>query len=158
MLRADHVRFVLADGVLGALDRGLDFAVGFGRYLMPQLAVTGLALPIAPLLPGDPELASGLYRNRFVLAGAEVLAGTGSIFDATAPSAAWAGELHGFTWLSHLAAGGLEMHRAFARTLVTEWTARRHPRIARALRVRTRRLRSAVVSAPFLLAGAGQPF
>src|SRR5262245_54609523 len=85
MLRADHVRFVLADGVLGALDRGLDFAVGFGRYLMPQLAVTGLALPIAPLLPGDPELASGLYRNRFVLAGAEVLAGTGSIFDATAP-------------------------------------------------------------------------
>jgi len=157
MLRADHVRFVLADGVLGALDLAASLR-GLGRFLMPQLVVTGLAVPIAPLLPGNPELANGLYRNRFVLAGAEVSAGTGSIFDATAPSAAWACELHGFTWLSHLAAGGLEMHRAFARTLVSEWAARRHPRIARGLHVRTCRLKSAVVSAPFLLAGAGQSF
>src|SRR5207253_3052445 len=60
--------------------------------------------------------------------------------------------------LAHLAAGGLKMHRAFARTLIAEWMARRHPRIARSLRDRTDRLKSAVVLAPFLLAGAGQSF
>ena len=55
---------------------------GLGKYLMPQLRVTGLALPIAPLVQGNGELAKRLYRNRFTLAGAEVSGGTGSIFAA----------------------------------------------------------------------------
>src|SRR5438105_3303958 len=161
MLRVDDAHPVLTERLLGAIDRGVDYAAGFrwlGRYLMPQLRVTGLAQPITPLLPGNADLAGSFYRNRFALAGAEVSAGTGSIFAVTPPAEAWAAELHGFAWLTHLAAGGLEMHRAFARTLVAEWIARNHPRVARALPVRANRVKAAVLSAPFLLAGAPPSF
>src|SRR5437879_5655590 len=117
MLRVDDRNSVLTERLLSAIDRGVDYALSFrglGRYLMPQLRVSGLAQPIVPLLPGNIDIAASLYRNRFVLAGADVSAGTGSIFAVTPPSEAWAAELHGFAWLPHLAAGGLEMHRAFA--------------------------------------------
>jgi uncharacterized heparinase superfamily protein len=161
MLRVDDSPSVLTARLMGAIDRGIDYAAGFrglGRYLMPQLRVTGLALPITPLLPGNADLASNLYRNRFILAGADLSGGTTSIFTATPPSEPWARELHGFGWLIHLAGGGLEMHRAFARTLIADWTARRHPRIAHALPVRARRLKAAVLAAPLLLAGSAQSF
>jgi uncharacterized heparinase superfamily protein len=163
MLRVDDSPSVLTERFLGAFDRGLAYAGSFrglGRYLMPQLRVTGLAQPILPLLPGNGELADSLYRNRFTLAGADVSAGTASIFAMPSPSQAWAVELHSFAWLTHLTAGGLEMHRAFARTVVSEWAERRrsHPRIAQTLPVRASRLKTAVLSAPFLLTGAAEAF
>src|SRR5438034_857556 len=49
-------------------------------------------------------------------------------------------------------------HRAFARTLITEWIGRSEPRIAQSLPVRANRMKAAVLSAPFLLAGAAQSF
>jgi uncharacterized heparinase superfamily protein len=161
MLRVDDSRSLLIERFAGSLDRGVDYAASFGglgRYLMPRFRVTGLALPIVPLLPGNADLAGGLYRNRFLLAGTEVSGGTASIFAAPPPSEAWAGQLHGFAWLTHLAAGGLEMHRAFARTLIGEWTERHHPRIARTLLIRASRVKAAVHCAPFLLAGAARSF
>src|SRR3954468_592921 len=115
MLRVEH-SLSMGSSLLGALDSGFDWAVSIralGRYLMPQLKVTGLAQPIVPLVPGNSDLASNLYRNHFALAGAEVSAGTGSVFALTPPTEAWAAELHGFGWLLDIAAGGLEMHRAF---------------------------------------------
>ena len=51
MLRVDDAHPVLTERLLGAIDRGVDYAAGFrwlGRYLMPQLRVTGLAQPITP--------------------------------------------------------------------------------------------------------------
>jgi uncharacterized heparinase superfamily protein len=161
MLRVDDNSSALSERLAGALDRSIDYAASFGglgRYLMPQFRATGLALPITPLLPGNAEIARGLYRNRFAFAGVEVTGGTASIFSSSAPSEAWAAQLHGFSWLTHLAAGGLEMHRAFARTLISEWTERSHPRVARTLSNRASRLKSAVQCAPFLLAGAAQSF
>jgi uncharacterized heparinase superfamily protein len=160
MLRVDH-NHSAAPSLLGALDRGLDLAGsvrGLGRYLMPQLKVNGLAQAISPLVPGNAELADSLYRNRFALGGTEVSAGTGSVFALPAPSEEWAVELHGFAWVLNLAAGGLEMHRAFARSLIMDWVSRRRPRIARALPVRAARLKACVLAAPFLLAGASASF
>lgn len=160
MLRVDHSRSA-APSLVDALDRGLDLAGnvrGLGRYLMPQLKVNGLVQAISPLVPGNAELADRLYRNRFALGGAEASAGTGSVFALPAPSEDWAIELHGFAWVIHLAAGGLEMHRAFARSLIMDWVSRRCPCIAKTSPVRAARLKACVLAAPFLLDGASASF
>ena len=47
------------------------------------------------------------------------------------------------------------MHRAFARTVITDWFERRrsHPGLARRTLIRATRLKTAVVCAPFHIAG-----
>src|SRR5437588_7974601 len=60
MLRVDDNRSVLSERLLSAIDRSVEHALNFrglGRYLMPQLRVTGLARPITPLLPGNVDIA-----------------------------------------------------------------------------------------------------
>ncbi|CAN5115640.1 heparinase II/III family protein [soil metagenome] len=130
------------------------------RDTLPLARCTGLLWPVKPLLRGDAAIARDLYRNRFHLAGIEVIGGTDSIFAYPSPNADWTGELHGFSWLRHLESGGGEMFRAAARVLVSDWIARlsAHPREACFQKIRAARLLNLAKYAPFLLSGSGQTF
>jgi uncharacterized heparinase superfamily protein len=127
---------------------------------MPVFRADGLALPVPPLVRGNPDIAAEIYRGRFRFAGTAIDAGGRSIFDQTAAPAEWLQELHGFTWLADLRASARELSRAQSRSLVSEWTLarKRHPRLAFATGVTGRRLTAWVRHADFLLHGASGNF
>jgi uncharacterized heparinase superfamily protein len=115
----------------------------------------GIATTIAPLLDGTGSIARKLYRGIFTFHGQTIIAGPGGIFSAIpSDNVSWKQELCGFSWLSHLAAGGFELYREYARALVSQWAAQRH---LRTLGV-ARRMISFAAFAPFLLNGASGGF
>lgn len=115
----------------------------------------GIAATIAPLQEGTGGIARELYRGIFTFHGHTVIAGPSGIFLAIPPdNLNWKQELYGFSWLSHLAAGGFELYREYARALVTQWAAQRH---LRTLGI-ARRVISFSAFAPFLLNGASEGF
>jgi uncharacterized heparinase superfamily protein len=127
---------------------------------MPVFRADGLALPVPPLVGGNPEMAAQIYRGRFRFADTTIDAGGQSIFDHASAPAAWLQELHGFTWLADLRSSGRELSRAQSRSLVSEWTIARknHPRLAFSTAVTGRRLTAWVRHAQFLLHGASANF
>lgn len=71
------------------------------------------------------EDADLLLRGRFRFAGETVDVKPGaSVFDATAPSRAWAEALHAFEWLPPLSAAGGEPARVLATNLIGQWIKR----------------------------------
>lgn len=127
---------------------------------LPSPAVTGLGFPVARLLCGNAAAASDYYRGRFAMGGSEATAGRRGIFDEPAPGEGWAAALHGFAWLADLEAGGLELYRIFARSLVDGWIERRRllPRAARQPATAARRLMSFTIHGSFLTRGAPEAF
>lgn len=127
---------------------------------MPVFRAEGLALPVPPLVRGNPDAAAEIYRGRFRFADTTIDAGGHSIFEHAAAPAAWLQELHGFAWLADLSAGGRELSRAQSRSLVSEWTLarKRHPRVAFGTAVTARRLTAWVRHAQFMLHGASGNF
>lgn len=122
--------------------------------------ITGLAVPIKPLLEGCAETGKQIYHGKFRFYGKEVSCRGAMIFDAAAPDLAWLEELHGFSWLIHMEATDLELGRVHARALVWDWLERnRHrQRGANALPVVCRRLMSWMLAAPFLFERADENF
>jgi uncharacterized heparinase superfamily protein len=117
--------------------------------------VVGIAATIAPLQEGSSSIARDLYRGLFTFNGHTVIAGPDGIFlAASAAAPAWKQELCGFSWLSHLAAGGFELYREYARGLIVQWAALRQLRMLGV----ARRVISFAAFAPFLLHGASDSF
>lgn len=71
--------------------------------------------------PRDPLVARDYYQGHFGFAGASVSTGGESPFAVNAPSAAWRDELHGFSWLRHLAAANTDLAVTQARALIEDW-------------------------------------
>jgi uncharacterized heparinase superfamily protein len=139
-------------------------AAEMGRSLAGSAAlspkVSGLVVPIRPLLTGSAECGAQIYRGHFCFDGKTVHCRGASIFDLPGADAAWLEELHGFAWLAHLEASGLELARVHARALVSDWMDRDrgHRRSADGLVVVARRLMSWISAAPFLLEHASGDF
>jgi uncharacterized heparinase superfamily protein len=100
------------------------FTAAAGRLAGAATLFSGFREPLPVLLPGSPDAARRLYSGEFGFAGQRIACHPASVFAAVPPSKAWADELHGFAWLTHLDAGGLALYRAFARSLFTIWTRR----------------------------------
>ena len=147
-------------GILGVAASPLTATIGLGRGMLRPWRPHRLTYPIASLTTGDAEIGRGIYRNCFAFAGSKVSAGTQSIFAVAGPDRAWLAALHGFAFLEHLAAAKYEMHRAFARRLISDWHDRLHlhPAIAREFSVRAHRLIALLRHGTFLLIGAGEAF
>ncbi|HVV26663.1 MAG TPA: heparinase II/III family protein [Rhizomicrobium sp.] len=76
-------------------------------------------------LPRRLEDADSLLRGRFRFQGQAVDVPDGvSIFDVCPPGAAWLEAVHGFAWLSPLAAAGGENARRLATNLIGQWIKR----------------------------------
>jgi uncharacterized heparinase superfamily protein len=84
-------------------------------------AVDDIAIALKPLRPADADRALAMYAGTFTLAGKTVTTDGSSIFAIAAPSAAFARELHGFVWLSHLAKANTPLSRLHAQALVQDW-------------------------------------
>jgi uncharacterized heparinase superfamily protein len=88
--------------------------------------------PLADRIPFNPfdaqprrlEDADALLRGRFRFAGETVDVKNNSVFDAVAPSQAWAQALHSFEWLPPLAVAGGDAARTLATNLITQWIKR----------------------------------
>ena len=76
------------------------------------------------LRQSDPTFANEMEFGHIGLAGTLVLIQDESPFDVAAPNAAWARELHGFSWLRHLQAAGTVAARDVAKARVAEWCRR----------------------------------
>ncbi len=111
------------------------------------------------LLKGSADSGYKIYRGIYDLAGNEVHAEARLPFSLDAGSD-WQRELHSFGWLRDLQAGGNELQRAQARTLISDWVINRkhYPDCADALDVTARRMIAWLRHAPFLLAKAGERF
>lgn len=122
--------------------------------------ISGLAVPIRPLLKGCAETGKQIYHGKFRFHGKEVNCRGAMIFDAAVPDLAWLEELHGFTWLIHMEATALELGRVHARALIWDWLERNRQRQrgANALSVVCRRLMSWILAAPFLFDRADENF
>jgi uncharacterized heparinase superfamily protein len=122
--------------------------------------ISGLAVPIKPLLKGCAEIGKQIYHGKFRFHGKEVNCRGAMIFDAAVPDLSWLEELHGFTWLIHMEATALELGRVHARALIWDWLERnRHrQRSASALPVVCRRLMSWIIAAAFLFDRADENF
>ncbi len=80
-------------------------------------------LLLAPpdLFTPDPTVAQEIYAGIFHFAGKSVDCAGISPFLVDPPSAQWAGELHSFTWLHHLAASGGPLSATNAQAFVKDW-------------------------------------
>lgn len=141
------------------------FAAALGHTLArPMVAlpvkITGLAVPIRPLLAGTAEAGVRIYHGNFCFHGKQAHSRGGMIFDAPATDESWLAELHGFSWLADLEATGLELGRRHARALIWDWVEKNRYRQpgANAVPVVARRLMSWILAAPFLMPGAEQGF
>jgi uncharacterized heparinase superfamily protein len=133
-----------------------------GRLLRhaPQMSPSAEVLAAPRLVvEGDPRRGAEFYAGVFLFAGHRVEAAGRSIFAMPPPSAEWARELHGFSWLDDLAAADTQLSRAYARTLVEEWSAScRMNRTARQPDVLARRLIHFLAHATFLTGDADADF
>jgi uncharacterized heparinase superfamily protein len=80
------------------------------------------------LRAADPSFAREIEQGELGLAGHVAAIGDCSPFDLVPPSVEWVRELHGFSWLRHLAAAGHgdEAAQRIATGLVAAWIARGH--------------------------------
>lgn len=105
-----------------------------GPSPLRRLMLTGLAsisypgsqaeqLLLAPqeLRTADPSFATEVYNGHFGLAGKLAELGAESPFEIVPPSANWARELYGFSWLRHLRAADSELSREQAKALVRDF-------------------------------------
>jgi uncharacterized heparinase superfamily protein len=122
--------------------------------------VTGSAVPIRSLLRGCSQTGIEIYRGTFRFQRTKATCRGGVIFDAQVSDLSWLEELHGFNWLMHLEATGLELGRAHARALISDWLQRNCQRRkgANSLRVVSRRLISWLLAVPFLSKHATDDF
>ena len=134
----------------------------FTRSMPSPIAcrATGAGIAIVPLMSGNRDQASALYKGRFQFGETAIECSGRVIFDHRVPDAAWTAELHGFAWLSSLEAGNRELYRVQARALVQDWMLRTKSVDPRAWQTATlsRRVISWVVHAPFLLEDATADF
>lgn len=152
-------------------------ASGVGRKTTARLVSTALALlhgsatsvrhlVIVPpeLRAADPSFWPEVQAGHFGLCGqvADLAQGRSSPahpFAAEPPSAAWAAELHGFSWLRHLEAAHSPEAEAAARQLIEIWIREgRRSTVARLAPVRARRILSWISHAPFVLDRASDQF
>lgn len=89
------------------------------RYGAP--IAEALAMVPQELRPADPSFIDEIAQGQFGLAYCSAEIGSGTPFDITQPTEAWARELHSFGWLRHLTAAGSEEAANRARALVKEW-------------------------------------
>ncbi len=115
-----------------------------------------LVLSPPDLRPLDPSFADELDSGSIGFGGQTVQLRGASPFDVTPPSATWARELHGFSWLRHLDATRTLDNEAMARRLVVEWIgrSRRWPAFSWAPEVVARRMLSWLSHASHILDGA----
>jgi uncharacterized heparinase superfamily protein len=127
---------------------------------MASAKVAGLATPLRRLVPGNPVLGKQIYHGRFRHAGFEATGHAAAIFSAAPSDRPWIEALHGFGWLAHVEATGLELGRAQARALISDWLngTSRHPAAAKELGVLCSRVTSWIFAAPFLLDNADEKF
>ncbi|MGF7160749.1 putative heparinase superfamily protein [Rhodoligotrophos appendicifer] len=149
----------LIDAIARRTAHGIaDRAVG----LVPRSGLRANALhwPIRPLLRGNPDIATAMYRGQFPLAGVVVDAGSRVIFEAISQNPEFATALHGFDWLKHLEAAGRELSRIQARSLITDWVdgGRYRLAVAREPEVASRRLISWIRHGGFILHNADAAF
>lgn len=127
------------------------------RWVTARTPVEYLLIVPQDLRTADPSFWTELEHGQFGLAGSLLMLKGRSPFEADAPNAAWASELHGFGWLRNLDAVGSEEARLTGRRLALEWTLRfGHARtgVAAAPAVSARRLISWLSHANFLLEDA----
>ena len=124
----------------------------------PAYAEKLLLMPVE-LRQVDPTFANELEFGHIGLAGTLVIVGDGSPFDAIPPNAAWARELHGFSWLRHLQAAETATARDFALMHVADWCRRnQRPRQGYAWEpaVIGRRITSWIANGSMILEGVAQ--
>ncbi|MGI9372386.1 MAG: heparinase II/III family protein, partial [Hyphomicrobiales bacterium] len=116
------------------------------------------AAPIG-LISGDAEKGYDLYRGIFSFAGRNVQVGANLCFTVD-EDVHWQRQVHSFTWLKDLHAGSSELHRAQARSLITDWltSQKDHPACGADLDVTARRLISWLRHSSFLLERASSSF
>jgi uncharacterized heparinase superfamily protein len=150
---------VTADGVRhGALGRLRRSRLVRWRYRAPIAYELLLAPP--DLRPVDPSFADEVASGSMGLAGLTASLCAASPFAVRPPSAAWARELHGFSWLRHFASARTLDNETLARRIVEQWLAaqrqRRHVAEAWAPDVVGRRVVSWLSHAALLLDGVGR--
>lgn len=129
------------------------------RFGRPFSAPDRIVAAPPPVLPGNGAAGAAFYGGTFHLAGTGVDADGRSIFEIEPPNADWAQALHGFSWLSDLAAAGTGLARAHARALIDDWIALgRHRREVRRPEIAARRLLNWLTYAPDLLEDADPGF
>lgn len=111
--------------------------------------ISGLGAKILSLRPGDTAIAQDMSRGKFCFSGVTVTGTPAGIFDMAPPSQEWMAQLLSLTWLQHFLAGGQELHRIVARSLVLKWGERRRSFLPPALR--SRALISLSCAAQFLV-------
>lgn len=99
-----------------------------GRILRPFVPkgrrIEAVRDVLEPVRPGSSVVGRDLYGGRFRFAGSVVECAPRNIFAETPPSVDWLRELRSFDWLDDLRACGSELHRGFARALVSMWARR----------------------------------
>lgn len=140
------------------------FHTSLGRaslFFPPPRAITPRAIIVQPdeMRDGNPDKGRDIYRGRYTLAGETVTTGAVLPFQCPA-SRAWHQQLHTFSWLADLQAGGSELQRAQARSLLGDWvkTRDRHKSVAWKMDTTARRLLNLLYNSTFLLDKAGQQF
>jgi uncharacterized heparinase superfamily protein len=101
----------------------------FRRFMLAGMASVSYPggqaeqLLLAPqeLRTADPSFATEIYNGHFGLAGKLAEIGAQSPFEIRPPSANWARELYGFSWLRHLRAADSELSREQAKALVHDF-------------------------------------
>src|SRR5688572_24123057 len=90
--------------------------------------ISGLAVPINHILAGHAQTGTEIYHGVFRFRGKEAHSHGAMIFDVPISNLSWLEELHGFAWLIHLEASGLELGRVHARALIWDWLERKRYR------------------------------
>ena len=126
------------------------------RLLRAPRPMGELLLVPSDLRATDPSFADEVAAGQFGLAGAVVDLNGQSPFRLSAPSRAWARELHGFAWLGHLRAAGSDEATLLARRLVRDWiaTSSRPRGLAWRPEVMAERVIAWIANAGLLLEGA----
>lgn len=132
----------------------------FARWRWPGSKPERLVIAPQDIRTADPTVAADIYAGLFVLSGQVVETGGRSPFELKAPSAAWARELHSFSWLRHLRAADNVLARQNARALVADWIGQesRVPAEAYETEVLARRALAWVTQSPLILEEADRAF
>lgn len=125
------------------------------RWRLTPSAVSNLSIVPQDLRTADPSFAHEIELGQFGLAGTVVHLNDRSPFEIDPPNDAWTRALHGFGWLRHLEAAGVQEARDTATRLAVEWTIRYRHGTGAAWEpdVMSRRIISWLSHAGFLLDG-----
>ena len=150
---------ILARGAQTRLRR-LASPLAAGRRL-PRRVVSGLVIAPGDIRTADPTRAEDIYAGSLVFGGRMVSAEGRRPFDIPPPTADFARELAGFSWLRHMRAAGTALARSNARALIADFLAA-EPRLRKGPAgepaVAGRRILSWLAQAPFVLSGADAAF